>query len=208
MVVDGVTLLMERIKNRATTALHPSPEQLLVRPSTPAHRDLTQSSGLHPYRSGANQIMETQSGAKPTDGPLVRADFTVFHRVGTRWADNDMYGHLNNAVYYQLFDTAINAWVTRRVGVAPVDATYIAVTAENGCQFHHELFFPQELAVGLRVTRIGRSSVTYRLGLFVADGESPAAATGHWVHVYVDREKRSVIPVPQSVRDALAGLAI
>ena len=76
-----------------------------------------------------------------------------------------------------------------------------AATAQNGCQFHRELFFPQQLEVGLRVARIGRSSVTYHLGLFVDDSES-AAATGHWVHVYIDREKRSVVPIPQAIRDA------
>jgi acyl-CoA thioester hydrolase len=133
--------------------------------------------------------------------PAVRADFVVVRGVGTRWADNDMYGHLNNAVYYQLFDTAINTWIIQRTGVAPADSTYLAATAQNGCQFHRELFFPQQLEVGLRVARIGRSSVTYHLGLFVDDSES-AAATGHWVHVYIDREKRSVVPIPQAIRDA------
>jgi acyl-CoA thioester hydrolase len=137
--------------------------------------------------------------------PPVRADFAVFRGVGTRWADNDMYGHLNNAVYYQLFDTAINTWIIERARVAPADSTCLAVTVQNGCQFHRELFFPQQLEVGLRVARIGRSSVTYHLGLFVAESEA-AAATGHWVHVYVDREKRSVVPIPQAIRDAYVEL--
>ena len=124
----------------------------------------------------------------------------------TRWNDNDQYAHVNNAVYYELFDTAINAWMIRSLGVAPVDTTYIAITAQNGCQFHRELFFPQELEVGIRVTRVGRSSVTYQLGLFVADTEAAAAATGHWVHVYIDREERSTVPVLQPVRIALKNL--
>ena len=150
--------------------------------------------------------MSTQPGSKPAGDTPVRADFTVIHCVGTRWADNDMYGHLNNAVYYELFDTAINAWIIQRVRVAPVDSAYLAVTAQNGCQFHRELFFPQELEVGLRVARVGRSSVTYHLGLFDANGESSAAATGHWVHVYIDREKRLAVPIPPTIRDALVEL--
>lgn len=138
--------------------------------------------------------------------PRARTGFGHFEAVGTRWADNDMYGHLNNTVYYQLFDTAINSYVIRRTGALPLDCPYLAVTAQNGCRFHRELRFPQRLEVGLRVARLGRSSVTYDLGLFEEGGEE-SSATGHWVHVYVDRERRVPVPVPEPVRAALADLA-
>ncbi len=151
--------------------------------------------------------MGTRPGGEQADDTAVRAEFRVIRGVSTRWADNDVYGHVNNAVYYELFDTAINSWMIQKVGAGPVDSTYLAITAQNGCRFHRELFFPQELEVGIGVTRVGRSSVTYRLGLFVADGGSSAAATGHWVHVYIDRRKRSAVPIPDAVRQALAELA-
>ena len=85
---------------------------------------------------------------------------------GTRWADNDMFGHLNNAVYYQLFDTAINAWITIGTGLDPTTMPALGIVAESGCRYFSELHFPQNLVVGLAVTRLGRSSVTYRLGVF------------------------------------------
>lgn len=135
-----------------------------------------------------------------------RSDFRHLEPVGTRWADNDMYGHLNNAVYYQLFDTAINAYVVRRTGVLPPDCAYLAVTAQNGCRFHRELRFPQRLEVGLRVARLGRSSVTYDLGLF-EEGREESSATGSWVHVYVDRERQVPTPIPEDVRAVLAEIA-
>ena len=99
---------------------------------------------------------------------LTSADFPVLWPVLTRWADNDMFGHLNNAVYYQLFDTAINAWITTSTGVDPLNIPELGIVAESGCRYFSELAFPESLEVGLAVTRLGRSSVTYRLGVFKA----------------------------------------
>lgn len=148
----------------------------------------------------------TSDAARPVDGPdprsLTRDHFDHVARVSTRWADNDMYGHLNNAVYYELFDTAINAWVIAAAGVDVTSLPELGVVAESGCRFFSELEFPHPVDVGVRVERLGRSSVTYSLGLFDArSGE--IAALGHWVHVYVDRTTRSAVPIPPSVRDAL-----
>ncbi len=147
----------------------------------------------------------------PAPDNLTSSDFPVLWPAGTRWADNDMFGHLNNAVYYQLFDTAINAWINTSTGVDPVTMSELGIVAESGCRYYSELHFPQSLMVGLAVTRLGRSSVTYRLGVFralqhdqVHEEAQPITALGHWVHVYVDRTSRRPVPIPDVIRSLLA----
>ncbi len=152
----------------------------------------------------------------PSPGPdgLTSSDFPVLWPVLTRWADNDMFGHLNNAVYYQLFDTAINAWITTNTGLDPVTMPSLGIVAESGCRYFSELGFPESLLVGLAVTRLGNSSVTYRLGLFsagrqaapegAADEARPITALGHWVHVYVDRASRKPVHIPDTIRALLS----
>ncbi|MEB3071170.1 acyl-CoA thioesterase [[Mycobacterium] vasticus] len=142
----------------------------------------------------------------PAPDGLTSRDFPVHWPVLTRWADNDMFGHLNNAVYYQLFDTAINGWIAANArDVDPVSMPELGVVAESGCRFLGELAFPDPLAVGLAVTRLGRSSVTYRLAVFRGDSpEASPAALGHWVHVYVDRTTRRPVPIPDGIRALLA----
>jgi acyl-CoA thioester hydrolase len=120
-----------------------------------------------------------------------------------------MFGHLNNAVYYQLFDTAINAWINTSTGLDPLSIPSLGIVAESGCRYFSELHFPQSLTVGLAVTRLGRSSVTYRLGVFrdvteAPDGARPITALGHWVHVYVDRTSRKSVPIPDPIRALLS----
>src|SRR5271165_7654915 len=152
--------------------------------------------------------MASAPGVPPIPEPdkLTSDDFPVLWPVLTRWADNDMFGHLNNAVYYQLFDTAINAWINTTTGVDPITTPAQGIVAESGCRYFSELHFPEGLVVGLAVTRLGRSSVTYRLGVFRADnGEAqnnarPITALGHWVHVYVDRTSRKPVPIPDAIR--------
>jgi acyl-CoA thioester hydrolase len=143
----------------------------------------------------------------PTPEDLTGAGFPVLWPVATRWADNDMFGHLNNAVYYQLFDTAINAWINAGTGLDPLTTPALGIVAESGCRYFSELHFPENLVVGLAVTRLGRSSVTYRLGLFrgaPGPDSQESAALGHWVHVYVDRATRKPVPIPDPVRSLLA----
>jgi acyl-CoA thioester hydrolase len=146
----------------------------------------------------------------PTPDGLTDRDFPVLWPVLTRWADNDMFGHLNNAVYYQLFDTAINGWINTNVDVDPVTITAQGIVAESGCRYFSELHFPERLVVGLAVTRLGNSSVTYRLGVFRAAAEpaedepQPVTALGHWVHVYVDRTSRKAVPIPDAIRALLS----
>ncbi|HET9877518.1 MAG TPA: thioesterase family protein [Mycobacterium sp.] len=160
--------------------------------------------------------MTGPAAVPPAPEGLTRHDFPVLWPVLTRWADNDMFGHLNNAVYYQLFDTAINGWINTNAGVDPTTMSELGIVAESGCRYFTELGFPEQLAVGLAVTRLGRTSVTYRLAVFRADSETsagtggspacggPIAALGHWVHVYVDRTSRRPVPIPPGIRSLLA----
>lgn len=159
--------------------------------------------------------MASSSVVPPAPDGLTSNDFPVLWPVGTRWADNDMFGHLNNAVYYQLFDTAINAWINTSTGLDPITTPALGIVAESGCRYFSELQFPQNLVVGLAVTRLGRSSVTYRLGVFrsahneAAESKAqPVTALGHWVHVYVDRVTRKSVPIPDAVRALLATATI
>ncbi|WP_076262868.1 acyl-CoA thioesterase [Intrasporangium flavum] len=137
---------------------------------------------------------------------LTLADFPVHRPVTTRWSDNDMYGHLNNAVYYELFDSAINGWQAEHVTIDPTRDPTQGVVAESGCAFYAEVAFPTPLVVGLRVTRLGTSSVTYQLGLFAhgadaADAtDQPICALGHWVHVEIDARTRRPTPIPDHLR--------
>ena len=150
------------------------------------------------------------SAGPPDSDGFTSRDFPVLWPVLTRWADNDMFGHLNNAVYYQLVDTAINGWINTNVAVDPVTMAAQGIVAESGCRYFSELHFPERLVVGLAVTRLGRSSVTYRLGIFRAAEELAAreeqkiAALGHWVHVYIDRTGRRPVPIPEAIRELLS----
>ena len=153
------------------------------------------------------------SSIPPAPDGLTSRDFPVHWPVLTRWADNDMFGHLNNAVYYQLFDTAINGWIGAGVTIDPVTTSVQGIVAESGCRYFSELHFPERLVVGVAVTRLGKSSVTYRLGVFragsgSADSEDTApqavAAVGHWVHVYIDKTTRRPTPIPDDLRALLS----
>ncbi|MCA9705007.1 MAG: acyl-CoA thioesterase [Myxococcales bacterium] len=136
-----------------------------------------------------------------------RAEFAYVLPIPTRWMDNDVYGHVNNVVYYSYFDTAVNEHLVR-AGVLDIHRSpAIGVVVETRCRFHHELSFPETIDAGLAVRRLGRSSVVYRIGLF-RQGHEDAAATGHFVHVYVDRQARTPVPVPPDVRRALAPLLL
>lgn len=136
------------------------------------------------------------------DRALTRDHFDHLSRVTTRWSDNDMYGHLNNAVYYELFDSAINAWLIAAGDAHALASPELGVVAESGCRFFRELEYPRPLDVGVRVERLGRSSITYALGLFDAEA-SEVAAVGRWVHVYIDRDTRAAVPIPGVVREVL-----
>jgi acyl-CoA thioester hydrolase len=134
-----------------------------------------------------------------------RSDFRHFLAIPTRWLDNDIYGHVNNVVYYAYFDTVVNDHLIRAGGLDIRNGTAIGLVVETFCRFHRPLSFPATIDAGMRVARLGTTSVRYELGLF-CDGEADAAATGHFVHVWVDRVSRRPIPVPDPVRAALEPL--
>ena len=126
--------------------------------------------------------------------------------VATRWADNDAYGHVNNTVFYQWFDTAVNGWLIE-AGLLDIAAgDPIGLVVETGCSYFAPLSFPGEVEVGIAVERLGSSSVTYRIGVF-GSGQPEPAAQGHFTHVYVGRDHRRPAPLPKSWRSKLAALA-
>ena len=135
-----------------------------------------------------------------------RWDFPVLRPQPTRWHDNDSYGHVNNAVYYTYFDTAVNGFLIEACGTDIRDLPAIGIVAETGCRYLRQVAFPDHLEVGLAVARLGRSSVTYRLAV-MPSGEDGPAAVGRFVHVYVDRLTRRPVAVPDVVRAALEPIA-
>ncbi|WP_082553240.1 thioesterase family protein [Phycicoccus sp. Root101] len=152
--------------------------------------------------AAADRTATDGSGSRPDPRSLTRAHFDHVVAATTRWSDNDMYGHLNNAVHYELFDSAINGWLIAGARIDVMALPELGVVAESGCRYFRELEYPRPLDVGVRVERMGRSSITYALGLFDA-GSDELAALGHWVHVYIDRTTRSSVPIPAVVRDLL-----
>ena len=134
--------------------------------------------------------------------PPSRTDFRMFRQLQTRWADNDMYGHMNNVVHYQLFDTAINEWLIESGLLDPLHGTMVGLVVETGCRYHAEAMFPDRITAGIAVARLGGSSVTYAIGLFRND-EDTAFADGRFVHVYVDRATRRPVQLPDGWRTKL-----
>jgi acyl-CoA thioester hydrolase len=140
------------------------------------------------------------------EDPRTRTDFPLLYPITTRWADNDAYGHVNNVVYYSFFDTAVNGWLMSATGTDIRELPAIGLVAETSCRFLASLSFPEPVWAGLKLEKLGRTSVVYRIGLFADESEAPAAL-GRFVHVYVDRVARTPTPVPDLIRAALAQLA-
>ena len=136
-----------------------------------------------------------------------RADYAQFKQMTTRWRDNDMYGHMNNVVFYEYVDTAVNMWLIENAGLDIPNGEVVGLVVETSCTFHAPLGFPEPLDVGLRVSRIGNSSVTFEIGLFDAS-ETQAAAEARFTHVYVDAKTRRPVPLPKAFRSALQSLTL
>ena len=134
-----------------------------------------------------------------------RSHYPHFHAITTRWMDNDLYGHVNNVVYYSFFDTVINQYLIRAGGLDIHEGSVIGLAVESMCRFHQPLAYPDPVDAGLRVGKLGRSSVRYEVGLFATRADEPAA-TGHFVHVFVERHSRRPTPIPEPIRAALARL--
>ena len=136
------------------------------------------------------------------DTAAARSEFKVWKSFTTRWADNDAYGHVNNTVFYQWFDSAVNAWLVEQGLLDIHNGDSIALVVETRCSYFAPLAFPQKVEVGLAVAQLGRSSVRYGIGVF-GEGENQAAAQGEFVHVLVDRTSRRPVEMPGNWRQAL-----
>lgn len=132
-----------------------------------------------------------------------RSQFPHFLAIPTRWMDNDIYGHVNNVVYYSFFDTAVNRFLIDK-GILNIHSDkVVGLVVDTGCSYFSSIAFPDTVHVGVRVAKLGNSSVRYELALYRNDDERPAAA-GHFVHVYVDRESNRSVTIPDAVRSVLA----
>ncbi len=138
--------------------------------------------------------------------PRQRDAYRWIMTIATRWADNDAYGHVNNTVYYEWFDTAVNRWLVE-AGLLDIGrGDPIGLVVETACSYFSPLSFPSDVEVGIAVDRLGTSSVTYRIGIFGAGSAEPSAQ-GHFTHVYVGRESRRPVSLPKEWRAALERLA-
>ncbi|MDO5290821.1 MAG: thioesterase family protein [Pseudomonadota bacterium] len=137
--------------------------------------------------------------------PEPRSAYRAFRLITTRWMDNDQYGHVNNVVYYSWFDTTVNAHLIEAGVLDPAHGGVIGLVVQTQCQYFAPLAFPQNIEAGIRVARLGTSSVRYEVGLF-AQGAPMTAAKGHFVHVYVDRATQRPVPLPAPLRAALEAL--
>ncbi|MCC5949976.1 MAG: acyl-CoA thioesterase, partial [Nitriliruptoraceae bacterium] len=146
---------------------------------------------------------DATSAADPAS--LRREDFPVLRAQPTRWHDNDHYGHVNNVVYYAYFDTAVNGYLMEATGTDIRQLDAIGLVVETGCLYLAPVGFPDDLEVGLAVSRLGTSSIAYRLALFRVGDQEPAAV-GRFVHVYVDRRTRQNTPIPAVIRSVVAPL--
>jgi acyl-CoA thioester hydrolase len=142
----------------------------------------------------------------PTHAGL-RAGYGHFLAIPTRWMDNDSYGHVNNVTYYSYFDTVVNEHLIRVGGLDIVSDPVVGYVVETTCRFRKPLTFPDTIDAGLRIVKLGISSVSYEIGLF-RQGDNEPAATGHFVHVWVDRATQRPAPIPPRIRAALESLVV
>jgi acyl-CoA thioester hydrolase len=141
------------------------------------------------------------------DSPLLRSAYKAFFDLPTRWIDNDIYGHVNNVNYYSFFDTAIAHYLIREGGLDPKNSRFVGFCIESGCRYRKPITYPEMITAGIRVGRLGRSSVRYEIGLFRGDDDE-TAADGYFVHVFVDRDTEIPSPLPPSIRDALSKIVV
>jgi acyl-CoA thioester hydrolase len=150
---------------------------------------------------------DSASGGLVKPAALKRQDFRHFLAITTRWMDNDVYGHVNNVVYYSYFDTVVNEYLIRAGVLDFEQGATIGLVVETHCNYFAPLVFPDRIEAALRVVRLGTSSVRYEVGLF-KEGEDQPAAQGHFVHVYVDRLTRRPVSLPADLRAALEPLSV
>ena len=134
-----------------------------------------------------------------------RDEYKVFYPITTRWSDNDIYGHVNNVTYYSYFDTAANRYLIEEGGLDISDGSIVGYVVNSGCEYHAPITHPAAIEAGVRVDRLGNSSVQYGIAIF-REGEDRAAAHGHFVHVFVDRKADRSVAIPVGLRAALERL--
>ena len=135
----------------------------------------------------------------------VRGDYRFFMDIATRWSDNDMFGHLNNVLYYRFFEAIVVKFSTETVNIDFMESRIIPYAAESLCRFHRPLSFPETVTGALKVEHLGKTSVRYGLALFGTDNDQ-AAASGHWVHVFVERDNPRPIAIPSEIKDRLEAM--
>ena len=135
-----------------------------------------------------------------------RDQFPLFYPITTRWSDNDVYGHINNVVYYSYFDSIANRFLIEEGGLDITSSAEIAFVVSSGCDYYQPIAYPQAIEGGLAVEHLGRSSVRYRIGIFATDAPE-ASACGFFTHVFVKRESQASCPIPEAIRSALSRLA-
>lgn len=136
---------------------------------------------------------------------FARDHYCVFYPITTRWHDNDIYGHINNVTYYSYFDSAVNRYLIEEGGLDIHNSEVVAFVVNSGCDYRAPLAYPQQLEAGVRVERLGNSSVEYRVGIF-RHGESRAAASGSFTHVFVHKARNQSVPIPDGIRLALSAI--
>lgn len=141
------------------------------------------------------------------DSTPVRDDYRHFQPITTRWHDNDAYGHVNNVTYYSFFDTAVNTYLIEQGGLDIHDGEVVGFVVSSACDYFASIAFPECIEVGLRVGKLGNSSVQYELAVFKA-GEQEARAAGRFVHVFVDRASNQPVPIPGMLREAMQRLVV
>ncbi|MBM68029.1 MAG: thioesterase [Haliea sp.] len=134
-----------------------------------------------------------------------RDAYKVFYPISTRWSDNDTYGHINNVVYYAYFDSVANRYLIEEGGLDIAEGAIVGYVVSSGCDYHAPASYPEAIEGGLRVDRLGNSSVQYGIAIF-REGEDEALAHGHFVHVFVDRAANRSVPIPDGLRAALEKL--
>lgn len=143
----------------------------------------------------------------PPTSIQTRDDYRYFLELQTRWMDNDLYGHVNNVTYYSYFDTVVNMFLIEQGGLDIHNAPVIGVVVESHCNYTQSIAYPDKINCGLRVGKLGNSSVRYEVGIFRGD-ENKVAAAGHFIHVFVDRATNKPVSIPKEIREALNGIAI
>ena len=140
-----------------------------------------------------------------SDKPITRSDYAVFYPIDTRWSDNDIYGHVNNVVYYSYFDSAVNRYLIERGKLDIHESDVVGFVVNSQCHYLAPVAYPEKIEVAVGVKKLGNSSVTYSVAIFKANEDS-AIAYGDFVHVFVHRESNKPVPIPENLRTALVAI--